>query len=201
MLFHSDAGGRFLSGIALAAAAFGLAACAQPPGQAQQAAAVESAAPAANMPLVRIEVQEAQELLRRLGYGGGGADGVVGPMTRSAAAAYQKDMGAPATGNVDRALLEMLRNSASASGIRPVASPPPVAAAAAPAAQIASPAPVSQTAAVTPGRVSSSNGMIRRSEGSGGSGGGGGGGSGGGGGDSGGGGGGGSGGGGGGGGW
>ncbi len=46
-----------------------------------------------------------QEELSRAGYDPGAIDGVIGPQTRNAIAAYQEDHGLPVTGRMDRPLL------------------------------------------------------------------------------------------------
>lgn len=130
MMFRREPAGP-PAGVAVAALVLGLAGCAPP----QQAAAPQRATatqpamsqPAAGVSLARIEVREAQTLLGRLGYGLAAADGIVGPSSRAAAAAYRADMGAPASGAFDRDLLIMLRQSAKANGVATVAAPPPIA--------------------------------------------------------------------------
>jgi hypothetical protein len=51
---------------------------------------------------------EVQEELSRRGYSTGGVDGVIGPQTRSAIAAFQADNGLAATGRIDQSLLREL---------------------------------------------------------------------------------------------
>ena len=51
---------------------------------------------------------EVQEELTRRGYDPGAIDGVLGPQTRSAIAAYQEDHGMAATGRIDRSLVRSL---------------------------------------------------------------------------------------------
>jgi len=51
---------------------------------------------------------DVQEALARRGYNPGTIDGVLGPQTRNAIAAFQSDHRMPATGRIDRALLSAL---------------------------------------------------------------------------------------------
>jgi hypothetical protein len=67
--------------------------------------------PAAD-PLVRATQQE----LVRLGYLSGGADGVAGPMTRSAISRYQSAQGLPSTGQASSGLLARLQSTPTGSG-------------------------------------------------------------------------------------
>ncbi len=103
-----------------------LAACAAPQSAERRAAPAEARVIADQSPLTRLEVQEAQALLNRLGFGGGEPDGVVGPRSRAAAESFQLDAGAPATGAFDRGLLLMLRASAEEAGVATAAAPAPV---------------------------------------------------------------------------
>ena len=61
--------------------------------------------------LPRDEIAEIQELLGRLGYDAGAADGLPGPNTRAAIEAFQKNTGLPATGLPSRDLAEKLRHA------------------------------------------------------------------------------------------
>ncbi|MEE9351397.1 MAG: lytic murein transglycosylase [Thiotrichaceae bacterium] len=56
-----------------------------------------------------IEKKDLQFLLTVLGYDTGGVDGKIGPNTREALRAWQKDMGIPADGYVNEGILELLR--------------------------------------------------------------------------------------------
>jgi peptidoglycan hydrolase-like protein with peptidoglycan-binding domain len=67
--------------------------------------------PAAD-PMVRATQQE----LVRLGYLSGGADGVAGPMTRSAISRFQTAQGLPATGQPSSGLLARLQSTPSGGG-------------------------------------------------------------------------------------
>ncbi len=55
------------------------------------------------------EVRELQTRLRGLGFNPGPIDGDAGPMTATAVTAYQEKRGLPQTGELDRALLDRLR--------------------------------------------------------------------------------------------
>ena len=59
------------------------------------------------------DILTAQTLLANLGYDAGGADGTMGPKTRSAIVEYQQDIGLTATGVVDAELLQSLEQSTS----------------------------------------------------------------------------------------
>lgn len=59
----------------------------------------------------RTTVREAQQLLGRLGYSAGAADGVAGPQTRQAVQAFQRDTGLPANGAISSELLNELRSA------------------------------------------------------------------------------------------
>lgn len=61
--------------------------------------------------LSRDEIVEIQELLARLGYDVGTADGLPGPNTRAAIEAFQNDSGLPATGLPSRDLAGKLRHA------------------------------------------------------------------------------------------
>ena len=56
-------------------------------------------------------IKEAQELLSKLGYDPGGADGIMGPKTRAAIKAFQQKQGLPQTGAVDSELLQKLHGA------------------------------------------------------------------------------------------
>ncbi len=57
-------------------------------------------------------VREVQERLNRLGYSAGAVDGLMGPSTRGAILAYQRDANLPPTGYLDDAVLTALRTAA-----------------------------------------------------------------------------------------
>lgn len=67
--------------------------------------------PAREVPLSRADIQSLQRLLTAKGYDAGGADGVVGPKTRSALKAYQEKALLPADGYPTIGLLERLRGT------------------------------------------------------------------------------------------
>lgn len=67
--------------------------------------------PPGEEPLRREEVEEIQRRLVMLGYDAGEADGIVGPMTRSAARDFQKSIGIPADGYPNPDLLRRLRQA------------------------------------------------------------------------------------------
>lgn len=67
--------------------------------------------PAEEVPLSRADVQNLQRLLAKKGFYTGGADGVVGPETRKAIKAYQRQVHLPADGFPTFGLLERLRGA------------------------------------------------------------------------------------------
>jgi len=78
----------------------------EPPAQTQAA----TSEPAADANALRLdEVRELQAKLRAFGFNPGPIDGVAGPMTQSAAERYRQTRGQPQTTEVDRQLLEQLR--------------------------------------------------------------------------------------------
>jgi putative peptidoglycan binding protein len=77
------------------------------PDRASDAALVEAAASAAA--LGPADVKEVQTRLRALGFNPGPIDGHLGRTTQAAIMRYQQDRALPATGKVDEALLEQLR--------------------------------------------------------------------------------------------
>ena len=84
--------------------------------------APSSTAPlAAPEPLRGEEVREVQKRLQRFGFNPGPADGVAGRMTAGAVMSYQQSRGQPQTGDIDRELLEQLRQDPA-----PQVAPPPV---------------------------------------------------------------------------
>jgi hypothetical protein len=60
-------------------------------------------------PLRGEDVREVQRRLQGFGFNPGPADGVVGRMTAGAVMSYQQSRGQPQTGDIDRELLEQLR--------------------------------------------------------------------------------------------
>lgn len=83
--------------------------------------APSSTAPlAAPEPLRGEEVREIQKRLQGFGFNPGPADGVAGRMTAGAVMSYQQSRGQPQTGDVDRELLERLRQDPA-----PQVTPPP----------------------------------------------------------------------------
>ena len=58
-------------------------------------------------------IEEMQALLNARGYDAGKPDGLVGPKTRAALRAYQKDQGLPADGYPTAAVIDRLRTSGS----------------------------------------------------------------------------------------
>jgi membrane-bound lytic murein transglycosylase B len=64
--------------------------------------------PPTQEPLSRDDVVRVQEYLAANGYDAGGADGVLGPRSRAALRALQRDLGLPADGFLSRQLLERL---------------------------------------------------------------------------------------------
>ena len=88
--------------------------CGAQPGQ---AAARTTGAPRAAASPDRIvadrgSVADMQEGLYELGYDPGPADGQMGPKTRSAIKAYQKDAGLPANGKLTAGLVERVKTEA-----------------------------------------------------------------------------------------
>lgn len=79
-----------------------------------------AAAPPALEPLRADEVREVQRRLQGFGFNPGPADGIAGRMTISAATSYQQSRGQPLSGDVDRELLEQLRQDPA-----PQVAPPP----------------------------------------------------------------------------
>lgn len=76
---------------------------------------------AAPDPLRGEDVQEVQRRLQGFGFNPGPADGVAGRMTASAVMSYQQSRGQPQTGDIDRELLEQLRQDPA-----PQVAPPPM---------------------------------------------------------------------------
>ena len=65
--------------------------------------------PAGDYALTKAQRSELQTLLGRAGYDVGTPDGVVGPKTRAAVAAFQQRMGLPADGHVSGRILDALK--------------------------------------------------------------------------------------------
>ena len=82
-------------------------------------------APAAPEPLRGEEVREVQKRLQGFGFNPGPADGVAGRMTTAAVMNYQLSRGQPQSGDIDRDLLEQLRQDP-APQVAPPPVPPPV---------------------------------------------------------------------------
>jgi hypothetical protein len=59
-------------------------------------------------PIGPADVRRAQQALASLGFDPGPVDGVVGPRTRTAITAYERQAGLPQTGRITRALLQRL---------------------------------------------------------------------------------------------
>ena len=74
-----------------------------------QPAPSSTAAPAAPEPLRGEEVREVQKRLQGFGFNPGPADGVAGRMTAGAVMSYQQSRGQLQSGDIDRGLLEQLR--------------------------------------------------------------------------------------------
>lgn len=62
-------------------------------------------------------VEQVQNILRHLGFYSGSADGLAGPATRDAVAAYQRKVGLPVTGAIDDALLNQLGTAPAAASV------------------------------------------------------------------------------------
>lgn len=73
------------------------------------AGALRRPPPADQQALSRNEVEHLQLALNQRGYDAGDADGVMGPATRSAVRAFQRDAGLVSDGYPDRSVLEALR--------------------------------------------------------------------------------------------
>jgi membrane-bound lytic murein transglycosylase B len=67
---------------------------------------------AEHAPLSRSETEEMQQLLNRLGFDAGSADGIAGPRTRAAIRALQQELSLPADGYPAPSLLQRLRTLA-----------------------------------------------------------------------------------------
>ncbi len=88
--------------------------CGAQPGQAaSRTTGNSSAAPSADRIVYdRQSVSSVQSGLYDLGYDPGPADGQMGPKTRSAIMAYQKDSGLPASGKLTAGLVERVKTDA-----------------------------------------------------------------------------------------
>jgi lytic murein transglycosylase len=75
---------------------------------------IAGAWPVQEQPLSLAEREEVQTLLQARGYEVGGIDGVLGLKSRKAARAFQKELGWPQDGFINKALLEELRRRKSA---------------------------------------------------------------------------------------
>jgi hypothetical protein len=98
---------------------------AQPAAPAAEPAPSNAAAPVAPVapePLRGEEVREVQKRLQGFGFNPGPADGVAGRMTSAAVMNYQLSRGQPQSGDLDRDLLEQLRQDPAPR----MAPPPPV---------------------------------------------------------------------------
>jgi hypothetical protein len=87
-----------------------------------QPSTAEPAAPAAPVPLRGEEVREVQRRLQGFGFNPGPPDGVAGRMTAAAVINYRQSRGQARSGDIDRDLLEQLRQDPAPQ----VAPPPPV---------------------------------------------------------------------------
>lgn len=86
-------------------------------------------------------VAAAQRALAAIGYNPGSADGVMGPRTRQAIAAFQRDNGLPVTGEPDRPTMAALGRASSAQASGTNGKPPPIGAAPPPVAAAPPPLP------------------------------------------------------------
>lgn len=88
--------------------------CGAQPGQAARktTGAAPAAAGAERMVADQTSVADVQQGLYDLGYDPGPADGRMGPKTRSAIKAYQKDSGLPANGKLTAGLVQRVKTDA-----------------------------------------------------------------------------------------
>jgi hypothetical protein len=93
-----------------------------PQSDAPQPAGADAPAAPNDTPLQRAEIREVQTKLYTFGFNPGPIDGADGPMTHAAIMHYEADRGLPKTGEVDRTLLETLRQDPAP---QVVAAPPP----------------------------------------------------------------------------
>lgn len=94
------------------------------------------------------EIEQVQSILKDLNFYSGEVDGLDGPNTRSAIAAYQRKVGLAATGEVDEPLLEQLGTAETTAGIAP--RPTPRAQALAPEVKVPRAAPAPAPVRATP---------------------------------------------------
>jgi hypothetical protein len=80
-----------------------------PTATAAEPAPSNAAAPLAPEPLDADETREVQKRLQAFGFNPGPADGVAGRLTADAALSYRQSRGQPQTGDIDRELLDQLR--------------------------------------------------------------------------------------------
>lgn len=123
---------KLLNGLLMSVALMTTVACTMPVTQSRTALTW----PRADEALSASQKVEIERLLSRLGYMRGGVDGAITRNTRVAIQTYQRDVGAPVSGYVSRALLASLRNTAGVNRA-PAAAPAPRAA----APQAAAPTP------------------------------------------------------------
>ena len=83
--------------------------CGGTAGQAARTTGAKQAARPAGPQVDRASVRDLQARLKDLGYDPGPADGQLGPKTRAAIRAYQKDTGLKADGQVTASLLEQIK--------------------------------------------------------------------------------------------
>ncbi len=91
-----------------------------------QAVPIPATAPAAPAPVAAGRdpaVQQVQEILKSLGFYADAVDGIVGPNTQKAIAAYQRKVGLAASGEIDEVLLEQLGASPATSSVVPRPAP------------------------------------------------------------------------------
>jgi peptidoglycan hydrolase-like protein with peptidoglycan-binding domain len=100
-----------LAGSALAAATIG---CAQQPSTTAPVAAAPAYQPTAPRVEPSASVRDAQQRLRQLGYYNGDADGLMGPETEQAILRFQRAQGLDASGQLNTATADALRDSARA---------------------------------------------------------------------------------------
>lgn len=116
---------KLLNGLLMSVALMTTVACTMPVTQSRTALTW----PRSDEALSTSQKVEIERLLSRLGYMRGGVDGAITRNTRVAIQTYQRDVGAPVSGYVSRALLTSLRSTAGVSGAQPAAAPAPRAAA------------------------------------------------------------------------
>jgi cell division protein FtsB len=82
------------------------------PDPAPQASSAAAPPPMPSLALSQQQIRAAQEALTELGYGRLEADGVIGPGTRAAVAAFERTRGLPVTGELTIATVEALEAAA-----------------------------------------------------------------------------------------